>query len=164
MELINPGIGLIFWMIIAFGILIFILGKFVWPPVLRALDQREKSIELSLHQAEQAREEMKLLIFNNEKLKIEAEEERDKLIREARQAREILIEEAKVKASEEANRIVESARERIHFEKLAAITDLKNQIAHLSIEIAEKLIEQELSDSGKQKALMEESLKQLKLN
>ena len=164
MELINPGIGLLFWMLVAFGILLFILGKFVWPPVLRALHEREESIEQSLHQAEQARDEMKALLFNNEKLRIEAEEERDKLIRDARQVREKLIEEARVKATQETDRLIENARERIHFEKLAAMTELKNQIATLSIEIAEKVLERELSDPKSQKELVERSVEQLNLN
>ena len=164
MELINPGIGLLFWMLVAFGILLFILGKFVWPPVLRALHEREESIEQSLHQAEQARDEMKALLFNNEKLRIEAEEERDKLIRDARQVREKLIEEARVKATQETDRLIENARERIHFEKMAAMTELKNQIATLSIEIAEKVLERELSDPKSQKELVERSVEQLNLN
>lgn len=164
MELINPGIGLLFWMLVAFGILLFILGKFVWPPVLRALHEREESIEQSLHQAEQARDEMKALLFNNEKLRIEAEEERDKLIRDARQVREKLIEEARVKATQETDRLIENARERIHFEKMAAMTELKNQIAILSIEIAERVLERELSDPKMQKELVEKSVEQLNLN
>lgn len=164
MELINPGLGLIFWMLIAFGILLFILGKFVWPPVLRALNEREESIEQSLHQAEKAREEMKTLLFNNDKLRIEAEEERDQLILEARQMRDKLIEEARVKASEEADRLIENARERIHFDKMAALTDLKNQMARLSIDIAEKILKSELSEPQKQKEFVEKSLEQINLN
>ncbi|GAB1404524.1 F0F1 ATP synthase subunit B [Lentimicrobium sp.] len=164
MELINPGIGLIFWMTLAFGILLFILGKFVWPPVLRSLKEREESIELSLHQAEKAREEMKTMLFNNEKLRLGAEHERDLLIQEARELRDKLIEEARVKANEEANRLIENARERIHFDKMAAITDLKNQIATLSIDIAEKLLQSELSEPARQKEFIQKSLDQINLN
>ncbi|HAH60069.1 MAG: F0F1 ATP synthase subunit B [Lentimicrobiaceae bacterium] len=164
MELINPGLGLIFWMLIAFGILLFILGKFVWPPVLRALNEREESIEQALHEADKAREEMKTLLYNNDKLKLEAEEQRDKLIMEARQMRDILIEEARIKATEEAERLIVNARERIHFDKMAAITDLKNQIATLSIDIAEKILKSELSEPKKQKEFVEKSLEQINLN
>jgi F-type H+-transporting ATPase subunit b len=164
MELVNPGIGLIFWMALSFGILVFILGKFVWPPVVRALQERENNIEQALHEAEKARGEMKHLLFSNEQLMLEAREERDKLIGEARKIKESLIEDARVKATEEANRIVENARERIHFEKMAAITELKNQIANLSIEIAEKVIGKELSDPNKQEQMVKESLKDFNLN
>jgi F-type H+-transporting ATPase subunit b len=164
MELVNPGIGLIFWMALSFGILVFILGKFVWPPVVRALQERENNIEQALHEAEKAREEMKHLLFSNEQLMLEAREERDKLIGEARKIKESLIEDARVKATEEANRIIENARERIHFEKMAAITELKNQIANLSIEIAEKVIGKELSDPNKQEQIVKESLKDFNLN
>jgi F-type H+-transporting ATPase subunit b len=164
MELVNPGIGLIFWMALSFGILLFILGKFVWPPVMRALSERENNIEQALHEADKAREEMKQLLFSNEQLMIEAREERDKLIGEARKIKETLIEDARLKANEEANRIVENARERIHFEKMAAITELKNQIANLSIEIAEKVIGKELSEHNKQEQMVKDSLKDFNLN
>lgn len=164
MELVNPGLGLIFWMTLSFGILMFILGKFVWPPVLRALQERERSIEQSLGEAEKAREEMKELVFSNEQLKREAEEERDALIRDARQIREKLIEEARVRATEEANQIIENARQKIHFEKMEAITELKNQIAHLSIEIAEKVLQKELSQPDKQLEFVKKSISEINLN
>lgn len=164
MELVNPGIGLIFWMTLSFGILLFILGKFVWPPVMRALNERENNIEQALHEADKAREEMKQLLFSNEQLMLEARDERDKLIGEARKIKESLIEDARLKATEEANRIVENARERIHFEKMSAITELKNQIANLSIEIAEKVIGKELSEHNKQEQMVKESLNDFNLN
>ncbi len=164
MELVNPGIGLIFWMALAFGLLLFILGKFVWPPVLRALHEREQSIELALHEADKAREEMKQLIFSNEQLMRQAEEERDALIRDARRVRESLIEEARQRANDEANRIIDNARERIHFEKMEAITELKNQIAHLSIEIAEKVLQNELSQPERQKEFVQKSIDKMNLN
>jgi F-type H+-transporting ATPase subunit b len=164
MELVNPGIGLIFWMALSFGLLLFILGKFVWPPIMRALHEREKNIELALHEAEKAREEMKLLMFTNEQMMLEAKNERDKLIGEARTIRESLIEEARLKAGEEASRMIDNARERIHFEKMAAITELKNQIANLSIEIAEKVIRRELSEPSRQEEIVRESLSDINLN
>lgn len=164
MELVSPGIGLIFWMTLAFLILLFILGKFVWPPIMRALHDRELAIEQSLHQAEAARREMETLQFTNEKLLREAKEERDALLRDARKVREKLIDDAREKAALEAERILESARERIEHEKMAAITDLKNQVANLSVEIAEKLIAQELSDPAKNRKFVEKSLNEIKLN
>lgn len=164
MELISPGIGLIFWMTLAFLLLLFILGKFVWPPIMRALHERETAIEQSLHQAEAARREMEALQFTNEKLLKEAKEERDALMRDARKVREKLIDDAREKAALEAERILDSARERIQHEKMAAITDLKNQVANLSLEIAEKLIAQELSDPVKNKQIVEKSLGEINLN
>ena len=164
MELVNPGIGLIFWMALSFGLLLFILGKFVWPPIMRALHEREKSIELALHEAEKAREEMKQLMFTNEQMMLEAKNERDKLIGEARKIRESLIEEARVKAGEEASRMIENARERIHFEKMAAITDLKNQVGVISIQIAEKVLRKELSGNTAQEAFVNDLVKEIKLN
>lgn len=164
MELVSPGIGLIFWMTLAFALLLLILGKFVWPPVMRALNDRELAIEQSLHQAEAARREMENLQFTNEKLLKEAKEERDALLRDARKVREKLIDEARDRAAVEAERILESARERIQHEKMAAITELKIQVANLSVEIAEKLIAQELSDPAKNKQYVEKSLDNINLN
>lgn len=164
MELVSPGIGLIFWMTLAFGLLLFIMGKFVWPPVMRALYEREEAIELALHEADKARKEMQELRFSNEQMLREAKDERDALMRDARKVRETLIETAKLKANEEANRIIESAKERIQFEKMAAMTDLKNQIANLSIEIAEKVLGQELSDPAKDKAIVQQSINDITLN
>ncbi len=99
MELVSPGIGLIFWMTLAFGILLFILGKFVWPPIMRALHDREQAIELALHEADKARKEMEELKFSNEQLLREAKEERDGMLRDARKVRENIIESARIKAN-----------------------------------------------------------------
>ena len=164
MELVNPGIGLIFWMTVAFGLLLFILGKFVWPPIMRALHERESAIENSLHEAEAARREMETLKFSNEQLLKEAKEERDALMRDAKKVKEKMIEDARVKAAEESERLIESAKERIEHEKMAAIADLKNAVADLSIEIAQKLIQKELSDPAKSRELIEKSIDEIKLN
>jgi F-type H+-transporting ATPase subunit b len=164
MELVKPDFGLIFWMLLSFGILVFLLAKFAWKPILKALKEREQSIEDSLRSAEKARNEMANLKADNEKLLAEARNERDKILKEAREAKENIINEARGKASEEADRLIKIARESIHNEKMAAITDLKNQVANLSIEIAEKVIRQQLSTDEKQKALVAEMLKDVKLN
>ena len=164
MELVTPGIGLIFWMTISFLILLFLLKKFAWVPILGMLKEREDSIENALHEAGKAREEMKQLKSSHEQLLREAKDERDAILREARVIKDSIIEEAKQKATEEHNRILESAREAIHFEKMAAITDLKNQIAQLSIEVAEKVLKHELSDSNKQKELADNIINQMNLN
>ncbi len=164
MELVKPDFGLIFWMLLSFGILVFLLTKFAWKPILKALKDREQSIEDSLRSAEKARQEMANLKADNEKLLAEARNERDKILKEAREAKDNIINEARSKASEEADRLIKIARETIYNEKMAAITDLKNQVANLSIEIAEKVIRQQLSTDEKQKALVAEMLKDVKLN
>ncbi|MCB0807138.1 MAG: F0F1 ATP synthase subunit B [Bacteroidales bacterium] len=164
MELVQPGIGLIFWMTLAFGILIFILGKFAWKPIMKGLKEREESIDEALNAAKIAREEMKELKFSNEQLMKEAKEERDSMLRDARKVKESIIDEARDKANEEANRIIENARESIQYEKMAAIHDMKNQLAELSIEIAEKIIRQELTQKGKHKELIDNLLKEIKEN
>jgi F-type H+-transporting ATPase subunit b len=164
MELVKVDIGLLFWMTITFGTVLFILGKFAWKPIMKMLHEREDSIEKALNAAEEAKKEMLKLKAGNEQLLLEAREERDALLRDARKIKESIIEEARVKANEEANRIIENARESIQYEKMAAINDLKNQIASISIEIAEKLIGQELENKEKQHQLMEKLLREVKIN
>lgn len=164
MGLVTPGIGLIFWMTLSFLLLLLILKKYAWKPVLKMLKERENKIEESLQLAEKTHEEMKQLKFSNEELLKEAKNERDNILRDARTIREKLIEDARTKANEEADRIVESAKESIKYEKLQALTDLKNQIALLSVEIAEKLIQEELSKDEKQNKLIENLLKDINFN
>jgi len=164
MELVQPGIGLIFWMTLAFGILIWILTKFAWKPIMKGLKEREESIDEALNSAKTAREEMKELKFSNEQLLKEAKEDRDAMLRDARKVKEAIIDEAREKANEEAARIIENAKESIQYEKLAAIHDMKNQLAKFSIEIAEKIIRQELSEKDKHKELIDKLLKEIKEN
>ncbi len=164
MELVTPQIGLIFWMTLSFLIVLFILGKFAWKPIMKALKDRQESIEGSLLAADRAKEEMSQLVFSNEQLMKEAKDERDAMLRDARKIRDNIIGEAKTKAEEEANRIVETAKENIHFEKMAALTDLKNQIAILSIEIAEKIMKENLSTDDKQKELVTKLLNETHFN
>ncbi len=164
MELVTPGIGLLFWMTLSFGLLLFVLGKYAWKPILKSIHDREDSIETALHAAEKAREDMQLLKADNELLLKQAREERDAMLRDARKLKEDILEEARAKANEQGQRIIESARESIQFEKMAAITELKNQIAVFSIEIAEKVIEQELSDKDIQKKFTEKLISKIKLS
>ena len=162
-PLISPGLGTFVWMLVSFGILAFILIKFGWPMILKSLKSREEAIEQSLGEAAKAREEMKSLVAHNEELLRQAKMERDEMLRNARTASDQIVEEARSKATAEADRIVESARENIEFEKLKAMHELKNQIANLSIEIAEKLIRAELSDKPKADALIQKELKLMEL-
>ncbi|OIP01734.1 MAG: ATP synthase F0 subunit B [Bacteroidetes bacterium CG2_30_32_10] len=164
MELVTPNIGLVFWMTLAFGILLFILGKFAWKPIMKMIKERENTIEEALQTAEKTKLEMANLQLSNEKLLKEAKEEREALLREARKIKDGIVLEAKHKATDEANKIIESARLSIQNDKMAAITELKNQIASLSIEIAEKILNAELADKDKQNLLINKFLDEVKLN
>jgi len=164
MELITPGLGLLFWMTLAFLLLVFILKKFAWAPILKALKERETSIHEALHEADKAREEMKHMHFSNEQLLQEAKNERDNILNEARKIRDKLIEEARAKAGEEASRIIESAKDSINNEKMAAMTELKNQIAESSLIMARFILKRELSDPKKQEEYIQGLLKEVKFN
>lgn len=163
-PLIYSGLGVFFWMLVSFGILAFILMKWGWPAILKSLHSREDAINASLGEAAKAREEMKTLVAHNEELLRQAKMERDEMLRSARLTSEQIVEEARAKAQEEADRIVDNARENITYEKLKAMHDLKNQIANLSIEIAEKLIRAELSDKTKADTLIQKELELMQLN
>ena len=164
MELVNPGIGLIFWMTVAFVAILYILGKFAWKPILKALKERETSIDEALHAADKARDEMKQLQFSNEQLLKEAKNERDAILAQARKIKDSIIEESKVKAHEEANRIFLSAKESIENEKMSAIIDLKNQIGELALEVARKILIRELSEPKKQEEYIQQLIKDVKFN
>ena len=164
MELVSPAIGLIFWMTVTFILLVIILGKFAWKPILQALKEREQKISSSLAMAKQTQEEMKRLKADNEDLLKQAKNERDSIIRDANKMKENIVNEARTKAQNEADKIIESARENIQNEKMAAIVELKNQMAALSIEVAEKILTRELSDKESQKKLMEKDLQSINFN
>ncbi|OYT16178.1 MAG: ATP synthase F0 subunit B [Bacteroidetes bacterium 4572_77] len=155
MQLVSPGIGLIFWMIVSFSLLMFVTFKYIWPAILGGLKEREEDIANSLEEAKSAREEMKSLQANNEALLKEAKEERDELLKEAKALKDDIVSAAKKQAAQEGVRLVEEAKMRINQEKMAAITELKNTVADLSINIAEKLIRTELESKNKDKALMD---------
>lgn len=163
-PLLSPSYGLIVWTLIAFLTILFLLRKFAWKPILKALSDRENSITDALNTAKKAKEEMLALQSNNEKLLNDARAERDKLLKEAREVKDAIIAEAKGKAQAEANKIMASTRDSINNEKMAAITELKNQVAKMSIEIAEKILRHELSNDEKQKTLVENLLKDISLN
>lgn len=164
MELITPGLGLLFWMTLTFLILLFILGKFGWPVMTKMINERETLIQKSLDEAQKARAEMEQLKYNNDVLLKQTMEERDEILKEARLLGESLKEEARVKAQEEAQRIVASARDSINYEKLQALTELKNQIATFSIEIATKVLEEELSSKDIDKKIIEKRVSDFNLN
>ena len=164
MELITPGLGLIFWMTLVFLALLYLLKKFAWKPILKALKDREDAITDALSSADKAKEEMKQLQFSNEQLLTEAKNERDNILNEARKIKEKIIDEARQKAGEEAGHITASALENIRKEKMAALTELKNEVGQLSLEIAKKILQRELSDPKKQQEFASQLLDEINLN
>ena len=164
MELLTPGSGLIIWQIFIFLLLIILLGKLAWKPILGSLKEREQSIQHALDAAEQAKKEMANLKADNEKLLREAREERDKILKVAREAANQMHDQAQVDAKKTADKIIEDAKAVIQTEKNAALRDVKAQVAAFSLEVAEKLIKKNLADDKAQKDLAETFIKELKLN
>jgi F-type H+-transporting ATPase subunit b len=164
MDLVTPGVGLIFWTGLIFGLLLFILAKFVWKPISTALDNRSKHIEESLKAADMAREEMKTLKSDNERILSEARAERDKILLDARSVKDNIISEAKSQAAAEVKIIMQKAKEDVNAMKEAAFEDIKNQVLSLSLAVAEKVLREELSDTKRQEKLVEELLKDTNLN
>lgn len=164
MELLSPGVGLIFWQVVVFLILVILLRVLAWKPILTSLKEREESIQGSLDSAEKAKEEMALLKADNEILLKEAREERDKILRDARDAANRLHDQAQTDAKKNADKIIEDAKAIIHTEKNAALRDVKEQVALFSLEVAEKLMKKNLSEDKEQKALADRFVKDLKLN
>jgi F-type H+-transporting ATPase subunit b len=163
-SLITPSFGLLFWMLIGFGILVFILAKFAWPVITKSISQREEYIETQLAEAERIKNELASLSKKHDEMMAQTKTERDKILSDARKISEKMYEEAKIKANDEANAIIEEAKKAITYEKMKAMTDVKNEIANLSIDIAEKLIRKELSDKEKQNQLIEGWIKEINLN
>ena len=164
MELLTPGLGLIFWQVVIFLLLVLLLGKFAWRPILDSLKIREESIEEALRSADEAREEMSKLQADNEKLLAEAREERDVLLKEASKVANELKDEAKKDAKKITAKMMEEARLAIASEKEAALKEVRDQVAELSVEIAEKLIRKTLGDEKAQKALVEDFLSEKNIN
>jgi F-type H+-transporting ATPase subunit b len=164
MALITPGIGLVFWMLVSFSISLFVLKKFAWKPILSALKEREDSISDALKEADKARAAMAELKSDNERILKEAREERDVILKEAKEIKEKIVSDAKGQAQSEADKIVNAARENIETEKAAAMAEIKNHVAVLSIDIAEKILKSELGDANKQKQLVDNLLDDIKLN
>ncbi len=158
MDLVTPGFGLVFWTTLSFLILLFLLRKFAWRPILTAVNDREKSIEEALTQAQKAREEMAGLKADNERILKEARTERDQILKEAREIQNNMVEASREKAREEAKRILASARETIENEKKAALHELRNTVGSLAIRIAEKVLRSELSNTDRSKELANDYL------
>ncbi len=164
MGLFTPDPGLAFWTFITFVILVYLLKKYAWKPILHALKVREETIQFSLEAAEKAKAEVQSLNLEKEKILNEAKAERDGLIKEARELKQNILDEAKSKAQEEANSIIRSARQQIEQEKNEAIQEMKKQVAELSVDIAGKLLEQEMAITDKQKAIIDKYLQKVSFN
>lgn len=164
MELITPSIGLVFWTLVSFLLLLIILRKAAWKPVLSAIKERESSIEDALNKAELAKQEMARLSNENEALLKEARAERDEILKEAKELKDKIVNEAKTQAQVEGAKLIEAAKIEINNQKLAALAEVKSQVANLSLEIAEKVLRQEFLDKAKQEQVVEGLLKDIKLN
>ena len=164
MDLITPDIGLLAWMLLSFSIVLLILKKFAWKPILSALKEREEFIENSLTEARRAKEEMALLKHQNEDLMKDAQVERENIMKEARDMKNQIVADAKEKAKETGDKLIQQAREEIQSEKKAAVSEIKGQVASLSIEIAERILKTELAEDKKQKVLVDNLLDEIKLN
>ena len=158
------SVGLFFWQLVLFLALLFLLRKYAWKPILSSVKNREDSIKEGLEAAEKAKEQMRQLKEDNKALLAEARMERDQIIKDAREAKDKMIADEKEKAKEEGAKMIESAKEVIRAERTAAVNDLKSQVAELSIQIAEKVIKNEVSSDDKQKELISSIMKDANLN
>ena len=163
-PLVVPSTGIIIWTAVSFAILLFLLKKFAWKPILAAVNAREESISNALNSAEEAKKEMANLTSANEKLLKEAREERDLMLKDARETKAQIVAQAKEKAVEEGDKLIATAKEVIETEKKAAVAEIKNQVAVLSIDIAEKIVKGELSTDEKQKSLVNDLIADVNLN
>ena len=164
MELLLPGLGLVFWTLLAFLVVFFILKKFAWKPILESLKERETGIANSIASAETMKAEMAALKSENETVLAQARDERAKIIKEAKDVSDKMIADAKEKARGEFDRIVSEAQAAITQQKNAALIDVKNQVGNLVIEVAEKVLRRELSDKAVQENYIKELAEGVKLN
>jgi F-type H+-transporting ATPase subunit b len=164
MELLTPGTGLIIWQTIIFGLLVLILSRVAWRPIIDSLKIREENIQDSLDAAENAKKEMRELQAENEVLLAEARAERDKMMKDAQKVANSIRDEAKEEAVKTSSRMIEDARSQINAEKQAALAEVKNQVAELSLSIAEKILRNNLADDKRQQQLLKDLMKEYKLN
>ncbi len=164
MELLTPGTGLILWQLIVFLLLFFLLAKLAWKPIITSLKERERSIQDALDTAERARIEMSRLKSDNENLLKQAREEREKILRDARDVSARMKEEAEQNAKKSADRIIDDARMAINNEKQAALREVKDVVANLSLDVASKILRKNLSNDQAQKDLTQQYIKDIKLN
>lgn len=164
MQLLTPDLGLFFWILIAFLLVLFILKKFAWPAIINGLNEREKNIADAISSAEKIKAEMATLKNENETLLQKAREERAQMLKEAKETKEKMIAEAKDQAKEAASKIIADAQASISHQKMAALTDIKNQVGKLVIEVSEKVLRKELSNKAEQENYIKELAQEVKLN
>ncbi|MFN4972062.1 MAG: F0F1 ATP synthase subunit B [Bacteroidota bacterium] len=164
MELIKPGLGLLFWMTVTFSIVLWLLSKFAWKPILKSIREREDSINSALNAADDARKQMDALKSDNEKLLAEARKERDRMLKEAAELKDSIIAQAKKSADEEARRMISNANDAIEKAKIAAMNQLKSEVAELTVTLAEKILRKKMEDRSQQEAFVNENLKTITLN
>jgi len=164
MGLLTPALGLLFWTLVAFLVVFFLLKKFAWPAIIKGLHEREQGIAESLAMAERVKAEMAQLKNENEALLAKAREERAQMLKEARETKDKIINEAKDQAKAEANKIMVDTQAAITQQKMAAITDLKNQVGILVIEVSEKVLRRELANKAEQEAYINKLSQEVKLN
>jgi len=164
MELLLPGLGLLAWTFVAFIIVFFILKKFAWKPILTTLKERETGIADSIALADSVKAEMALMKSENEALMAKAREERAGMLKEAKETKDKIISEAKEQAKSEANKIIAEAGIAIQNQKMAALTDVKNQVGSLVVEVAEKVLRRELSNKAEQENFIRSLADNVKLN
>ncbi|SOD20501.1 F0F1 ATP synthase subunit B [Pedobacter xixiisoli] len=164
MDLLIPEVGLLVWNTIAFLVLVFLLGKFAWKPIMKGIHDREQSIDEALNKAELARQEMARLSSQNEELMKQAREERDQILKEAKALKDGIVNEAKTQAQAEGAKLIEKARIEIENQKKAALAELKGQVSALSLDIAERVLRTQLDDKAKQQELVNNLLKDVELN
>lgn len=164
MDLLIPEIGLVFWHTLSFLILLFLLTKFAWKPVMKAIKERETSIESALASAEKAKLEMTRLTNENEQLLKEARAERDVILKEAKELKDKIVSEAKAEAQQEGTKLIAQAKREINDQKLKALAEVKNQVSSLSIDIARKVLVKEFENQGKQEEFVSDLLKDVRLN
>ncbi len=164
MSLVTPDIGLIIWQTVVFVLILIILRTFVWIPILSALKTREFQIEDSLRAANNAKNEMEQIKADNEYLLQEARIERDAVLKEAREEATKIIDKAKGETSEITSKMMQDAKDAIEVEKKAALSEVRELVSTLSLEIAEKVLRENLADDKSQKALVEKFIKDVKIN
>ena len=164
MQLLTPALGLIVWTLVAFLVVFFILKKYAWPAILGSLHKREQTIADSLATAERIKSEMAQMKSENEAILAKAREERSQMLKEARETKDKIINEAKDLAKTEASKIITEAQAAIDAQKMAALTDVKNQVGKLVIEVTEKVLRKELSNKEAQEAHINELVNEVKLN
>ncbi|MGJ7031252.1 F0F1 ATP synthase subunit B [Niabella hirudinis] len=164
MGLLTPDLGYFFWIFVAFVVVFLVLKKFAWKPIIKSLNEREQNIAGAIASAEKVKAEMAQLQSENESLLAKAREERAQLLKEARETKDKIVNEAKEQAKAEASKIIADAQQAINAQKMAALTDVKNEVGKMVIEVSEKVLKQQLAGQDKQEAYINSLVNSIKLN